>query len=62
VGTASSEKIQTYNFRDSRVTDHPVNFTTHQLASVLDGDLDELIEAVTSYFQAEQLKNATVAQ
>jgi peptide chain release factor 1 len=63
VGTGErSEKIRTYNFRDSRVTDHRVNFTTHQLASVLEGDLDELIEAVTSYFQAEQLKNATVAQ
>jgi peptide chain release factor 1 len=62
VGTGDrSEKIRTYNFRDSRVTDHRVNFTTHQLASVLEGDLNELIEAVTSYFQAEQLRNATVA-
>ena len=49
VGTGErSEKIRTYNVRDNRVTDHRVNFTTHQLASVLEGDLDDLIEAVTS--------------
>jgi peptide chain release factor 1 len=62
VGTGErSEKIRTYNFRESRVTDHRINFTTHQLPNVLDGDLGELIEAVTSHYQAEQLKNATVA-
>jgi peptide chain release factor 1 len=60
VGTGErSEKIRTYNFRESRITDHRINFTIHQLASVLDGDLAELIEAVTSHYQAEQLKNAT---
>jgi peptide chain release factor 1 len=62
VGTGErSEKIRTYNFRESRVTDHRINFTTHQLPSVLEGDLDELIEAVTSYYQAEQLKAAAPA-
>ena len=62
VGTGErSEKIRTYNFRESRVTDHRMNFTTHQLPSVLEGDLDELIEAVTSYYQAEQLKAAAPA-
>ncbi len=41
-----SEKIRTYNFPDHRVTDHRIGFTTHQLTSVLDGDLDELTEAL----------------
>jgi peptide chain release factor 1 len=48
VGTGErSEKIRTYNFPQSRITDHRINFTTHQLTGVLDGALDELIEAVT---------------
>jgi peptide chain release factor 1 len=59
VGTGErSEKIRTYNFPQSRITDHRINFTTHQLAAVLDGDLGELIEVVTSHYQAEALKNA----
>jgi peptide chain release factor 1 len=60
VGTGErSEKIRTYNFPQSRITDHRINFTTHQLSAVLDGDLSELIEAVSSHYQAEALKNAT---
>jgi peptide chain release factor 1 len=60
VGTGErSEKIRTYNFRESRITDHRINFTTHQLTTVLDGDLAELIDVVTSHYQAEALKNAT---
>jgi peptide chain release factor 1 len=52
VGTGErSEKIRTYNFPQSRITDHRINFTTHQLDNVLNGDLDELIQAVTSYYQ-----------
>ena len=63
VGTGErSEKIRTYNFRESRITDHRINFTTHQLTSVLDGDLGELIDVVTSHYQAEALKNATTGQ
>ncbi len=59
VGTGDrSEKIRTYNFRESRITDHRINFTTHQLPGVLDGDLGELIDVVTSHYQAEALKNA----
>src|SRR6185295_8596053 len=54
-----SEKIRTYNFRESRITDHRINFTTHQLTTVLDGELGELIDVVTSHYQAEALKNAT---
>jgi peptide chain release factor 1 len=51
-----SEKIRTYNFPQSRITDHRIGFTTHRLASVLEGDLDELIEPLTARFQAERLK------
>ena len=41
-----SEKIRTYNFPDRRVTDHRIGFTTHQLMSVMDGELDEITEAL----------------
>jgi len=59
VGTGQrSEKIRTYNVPQSRITDHRINLTTHQLVNVLNGDLDELIEAVTSHFTAERLKEA----
>ncbi len=54
-----SEKIRTYNFPQSRITDHRINFTTHQLQGVLDGNLGELIEALTTYYTAERLKDAT---
>ncbi len=47
VGTGDrSEKIRTYNFPDRRVTDHRIGFTTHQLQSVLDGDMDPIIDAL----------------
>jgi peptide chain release factor 1 len=60
VGTGErSEKIRTYNFRDNRITDHRVNFTTHQLAEVLNGDLSELLDNVVTYYQSEKLKEAT---
>jgi peptide chain release factor 1 len=60
VGTGDrSEKIRTYNFPQSRVTDHRINFTTHQLQNVLDGNLDELIAALTTYYTAEKLRKAT---
>ncbi|MDQ2870240.1 MAG: peptide chain release factor 1 [Acidobacteriota bacterium] len=51
-----SEKVRTYNFPQSRITDHRIGFTTHRMADVLDGNLDELIEPLTQYFQAEKLK------
>jgi peptide chain release factor 1 len=51
-----SEKIRTYNFPQSRITDHRIGFTTHRLTSVLDGDLDELVEPLAAHFQAERLK------
>jgi peptide chain release factor 1 len=61
VGTGErSEKIRTYNFRDNRITDHRVNFTTHRLADVLNGDVSELVEHVIAHYQSEKLKDATV--
>jgi peptide chain release factor 1 len=60
VGTGErSEKIRTYNFRDNRITDHRVNFTTHRLVEVLNGDLADLLENVITYYQSEKLKDAT---
>jgi len=60
VGTGErSEKIRTYNFPQSRITDHRINFTTHQLVNILNGDLAELLDAVNSFYQAERLKDAT---
>ena len=60
VGTGErSEKIRTYNFPQNRITDHRINYTTHRLADVLNGDLSELIDNVVSYHQAEKLKEAT---
>jgi peptide chain release factor 1 len=41
-----SEKIRTYNFPDRRITDHRIGFTTHQLERVLEGELDELTDAL----------------
>jgi peptide chain release factor 1 len=60
VGTGQrSEKIRTYNVPQSRITDHRINFTTHQLVNVLNGDLTEIVDAVTSHYTAERLKEAT---
>jgi peptide chain release factor 1 len=60
VGTGErSEKIRTYNFPQSRITDHRVNFTTHRLTEVLNGDLAELLDSVITHYQSEKLKDAT---
>ncbi len=60
VGTGErSEKIRTYNYPQSRITDHRINFTTHQLSGVMEGDLTELIDQVVSFYTAEKLKEAT---
>jgi len=61
VGTGErSEKIRTYNFPQSRITDHRINFTTHRLLDVLDGNVAELIDEAVTFFTAERLKEATV--
>ncbi len=56
VGTGErSEKIRTYNFPQNRVTDHRIGLTLYRLQDVLDGDLDEIIEALIAADQAERL-------
>ena len=56
-----SEKIRTYNFPQNRVTDHRVGLTMHRLTEVMDGNLQPLIEALVTHFQAEKLKQETAA-
>jgi peptide chain release factor 1 len=56
-----SEKIRTYNFPQNRVTDHRIGLTIHQLDRVMDGKLEDVIEPLIAYHQAEKLKQATVA-
>ncbi|UCE30232.1 MAG: peptide chain release factor 1 [Burkholderiales bacterium] len=50
-----SERIRTYNFPQGRVSDHRINLTLYKLQQVMDGDLDELIDALGARHQAEQL-------
>tara|TARA_B100000405_G_scaffold110254_1_gene76936 strand:+ start:97 stop:1167 length:1071 start_codon:yes stop_codon:yes gene_type:complete len=50
-----SERIRTYNFPERRVTDHRINLTLHQLDKMLDGDLDEMVDALLAEHQASQL-------
>ena len=57
VGTGErSERIRTYNFPQGRVTDHRIGLTLYRLESVLEGELDEIIDALTTHYQAEALK------
>jgi peptide chain release factor 1 len=51
-----SEKIRTYNFQQSRVSDHRIGLTLHRLPEVLDGDLEEIVGALIAHNQAEKLK------
>jgi len=53
-----AEKIRTYNFPQNRVTDHRINLSFHNLQRILDGELDEIIEALISKEQVEQLEAA----
>jgi peptide chain release factor 1 len=57
-----SEKIRTYNFKENRITDHRINFTMHQLADALDGDLEELIAELEARAQSEKLQLATESE
>ncbi|HVF55800.1 MAG TPA: peptide chain release factor 1 [Pyrinomonadaceae bacterium] len=56
-----SEKIRTYNFKENRVSDHRIGMTLHQLDLVMEGYIDELINALVAHYQAEKLKAETVA-
>ncbi len=53
-----SEKIRTYNYPQSRITDHRINFSVHQLASVLDGEIDPFIEELATEDEAKRLAEA----
>ena len=59
VGTGMrNERIRTYNFPQGRVTDHRVGLTLYKIDAVMDGDIDEIINALATADQAEKLKNA----
>jgi peptide chain release factor 1 len=63
VGTGErSEKIRTYNFPQSRITDHRINFTTHRLHDVLEGDPGEILNQVAAFYNAEKLKDVTTIE
>jgi len=51
-----SERIRTYNFPQGRLTDHRINFTLYKLDRVMEGELDEVVQALMTYYQAEALK------
>ncbi len=57
-----SERIRTYNFPQGRVTDHRINLTLYKIDAIMDGDLDELIDALSAAHQAEQLAQLAQAQ
>lgn len=52
-----SERIRTYNFPQGRVTDHRIGLTLYKLESILDGEINEIIDAMTTHEQAEKMKN-----
>ncbi|WP_353683515.1 peptide chain release factor 1 [Thermodesulfovibrio sp. 3907-1M] len=57
VGTGErSERIRTYNFPQNRVTDHRIGLTLYKLEQILNGEIDEIIDALIAYYQAEKLK------
>jgi peptide chain release factor 1 len=63
VGTGErSEKIRTYNFKENRITDHRINFTMHQLANALEGDLDGIIAELETRAQSDKLRDATAIE
>lgn len=60
IGTGDrSERIRTYNFPQSRITDHRIGFTTHAIHDVMSGSLDVVIEPLIAHFRAEALKQQT---
>jgi peptide chain release factor 1 len=57
VGTGDrSEKIRTYNYPQNRVTDHRIGLTLHRLDFIMDGDVSEILDGLTTHFQTERLK------
>lgn len=62
IGTGDrSERIRTYNFPQSRITDHRIGLTIHSLPEVIEGNFHQLIDPITAYFQAEALKQQNFA-
>ena len=60
IGTGDrSERIRTYNFPQSRITDHRIGFTTHAIGDVMGGKVSVVLEPLVSHFQAEALKKQT---
>ena len=61
VGTGDrSERIRTYNFPQNRVSDHRINLTLYKLDVILTGMLDDLVDPLNTYFQAEALKGSSL--
>ncbi len=56
-----SEKIRTYNFPQNRLTDHRIGLTLHQLDLVMQGKLEQIIDALTTHYQTEKLKEQQAA-
>ena len=54
-----SEKIRTYNFPQSRITDHRIGKTIHQLTAFMDGELDDIIDALTAHYQALAMRETS---
>jgi len=52
-----SERIRTYNFPQGRVTDHRINLTLYKIEQIMDGDIDEIVDSLITYYQTEALKN-----
>ncbi len=53
-----SERIRTYNFPQGRVTDHRINLTLYRLENIMLGDIQEVIDSLVTYYQAEALKSS----
>ena len=52
-----SERIRTYNFPQGRVSDHRINLTLYKIDSIMNGEMDEIIDSLITHFQSEKLKN-----
>jgi peptide chain release factor 1 len=62
VGTGDrSGRIRTYNFPQGRVTDHRIGLTLYRLEAILQGDLDEVIDELTTYYQAQAMQHDETA-
>ena len=55
-----SEKIRTYNFPQNRVTDHRIGLTLHQLDQVMEGKLGPIVDALSTHYESERLKQELV--